>query len=43
MRLNEKLNRQQKELKKILNDIEAKKQKDIAIFGKPLSNKKGRV
>jgi hypothetical protein len=29
-------------LKKILDEIEAKKQKDIAIFGKPLSNKRGK-
>lgn len=37
-----KLNKQKKELKKILDEIEAKKQKDIAIFGKPLSNKRGK-
>ena len=42
MKMQNKLNKQKKELKKILDEIEAKKQKDIAIFGKPLSNKRGR-
>tara|TARA_Y100000592_G_scaffold101169_1_gene186326 strand:+ start:4603 stop:4971 length:369 start_codon:yes stop_codon:yes gene_type:complete len=34
-----KLNLQTKELREILNQIEAKKQKDIANYGKPLKNK----
>ena len=42
MKMQNKLNKQKKELKKILDEIEAKKQKDIAIFGKPLSNKRGK-
>jgi len=41
MKMQNKLNKQKKELKKILDEIETKKQKDIAIFGKPLSNKRG--
>ncbi len=39
LKMQAKLNLQTKELKEILNQIEAKKQKDIANYGKPLKNK----
>jgi len=39
LKMQAKLNLQTKELKDILNQIEAKKQKDIANYGKPLKNK----
>ena len=42
LKMQNKLNKQKRELKKILDDIKAKEQQDIINFGKPLSNKKGR-
>ena len=39
LKMQAKLNLQTKELREILNQIEEKKNKDIAIYGKPLKNK----